>query len=427
MNWKEAGTILALILLNGFFAGSELALVSARKARLKVRSEAGSRGARAALALLENPTRLLSSLQIGITLVGILTGVYSGAIFAGDLAHVLERFEALRPYAYHVAFGIVVVTITYLSLILGELVPKRVALARPEPIAEIVAYPVTWVAKTAAPLVWVLQASTEAVTRLLPLRSAPQITVTEDEIRSLIATGTKEGVFHGRERDMIDSVLRLADRSAESIMIPRGDIVWLDVGSSLEEMWNEARRSGHSRFLLANGELEQLVGVITLADLGEALRARAADIQQYARVPLYVSPSVTILKLLDLFRESSVHLAVVTGEYGEVQGVATPMDILKAIAGELPQTGSRERAEAVRRDDGSWLMDGQLSIHEAEQVLSRHDLTHGEAYHTIAGFVLWHLGRLPVAGETLTWRDLRLEVIDMDGQRIDKIMVSSRG
>jgi putative hemolysin len=247
------GTILALILLNGFFAGSELALVSARKARLKVRSDAGSRGARTALTLLEDPTRLLSSLQIGITLVGILTGVYSGAVFAENLAHVLERFEAIQPYSYQVAFGIVVVTITYLSLIFGELVPKRLALARPEPIAEIVAYPVMWVAKVAAPLVWVLQTSTEAVTRLLPLQSAPQITVTEDEIRALIATGTKEGVFHGRERDMIYSVLRLADRSAESIMIPRGDIVWLDAGSSLDEMWNEAQRSGHSRFLLASG------------------------------------------------------------------------------------------------------------------------------------------------------------------------------
>lgn len=210
-------------------------------------------------------------------------------------------------------------------------------------------------------------------------------------------------------------------------MVPRGDIVWLDATSSLEEMWDEARSSGHSRFLLANGELEQLLGVITLADLGEAIRARTEDVQQYARMPLYVSPSVTILKLLDLFRESSVHLAIVTGEYGEVQGVATPMDVLKAIAGELPQTGSRERAEAVRREDGSWLMDGQLSIHEAEHVLARNDLTRGDAYHTIAGFVLWHLGRLPVSGETLTWRDLRLEVVDMDGQRIDKIIVSARG
>jgi len=426
MNWTEAGILLALIVLNGFFAGSELALVSARKARLKARAEAGSRGARAALALLEDPTRLLSSLQIGITLVGILTGVYSGAVFAEDLARVLEGVEAVRPYAYEAAFGIVVVTITYLSLILGELVPKRMALARPEPIAEVVAYPVMWVAKIAAPLVWILQASTEAVTRLLPLQSAPQATVTEDEIRALIATGTKEGVFMGRERDMIDSVLRLADQSAESIMVRRRDIVWLDAGSSLEEMWNEARHSGHSRFLLATGDLEQLTGVITLADLGEALRAQATDLQQYTRAPLYVSPSVSILRLLELFRESNVHLAVVTGEYGDVQGVATPMDILKAIAGELPHVGSRERAEAVRREDGSWLIDGQLSIHETGQVLSRNDLTHGDAYHTIAGFVLWHLGRLPVCGETLTWRDLRFEVIDMDGQRIDKILVSAR-
>lgn len=426
MNWTEAGTILALILLNGFFAGSELALVSSRRARLKIRSEAGSRGARAALALLDNPTRLLSSLQIGITLVGILTGVYSGAVFAADFARVLERFEAIRPYAYEVAFGIVVVAITYFSLILGELVPKRIALAHAEPIAELVAFPVTWLAKLTAPLVWVLQASTDAITRLLPLQSAAQTTVTEDEVRALIATGAKEGVFQGRERDMIEGVLRLADRSVESAMIPRGDIIWLDTNSSLEEMWNEARQSGHARFLLATGELEQLAGVITLADLGEALRMGRLDIQQQARTPLYVSPSVSLLRLLDLFRESNVHLAVVTGEYGEIQGVATPMDILKTIAGEIPDTGSRERAEAIRRDDGTWLMDGQLSIDGAEQVLSRNDLRQGEAYHTIAGFVLWRLGRLPVVGETLTWRDLRFEIMDMDGQRIDKLLVTPR-
>jgi putative hemolysin len=426
MNWTEAGTILALILLNGFFAGSELALVSARRARLKVRADAGHAGARVALKLLEDPTRLLSSLQIGITLVGILTGVYSGAVFAEDVAHVLERFQSLQPYTEEVAFGIVVVAMTYLSLILGELVPKRVAMVHAERIAELVSRPMQWVAWIAAPLVWILRASTEAITRLLPVKSATEASVTEDEVRALIAAGTKEGVFHRREKEMIDAVLRLADRSVESVMVPRRDIIWLDARAPLEEMWAEARATGHARFLIAESDLEQLLGVVTLADLGDALRAGRLDPAQHVRSPLHVPPTVSLLRLLELFRESPVHLAVVTGEYGEIQGLVTPMDILKAIAGELPHSGSRERAEAIRRADGSWLIDAQLSIHEAEQVLGRNDLAEGDAYHTLAGFVLWRLGRLPVAGESLVWRDLRIEVLDMDGPRIDKILVTPR-
>jgi putative hemolysin len=300
-------------------------------------------------------------------------------------------------------------------------------MAHAEPIAIFVAIPISWVAVIASPLVWLLQISTEAVTRLLPLKSAEEASVTEDEVRSMIATGTKEGVFHRHEKEMIDGVLRLADRSVESVMIPRGDIIWLDATAPLEETWSEARASGHARFLLCERELEQLVGVITLADLGEAVRAGRLDAPQQVRPPLYVPPSVSLLRLLELFRESSTHLAVVTDEYGGILGLATPMDILKAIAGELPDIGSRERAEAVQRDDGSWLIDGQLGIHEVERVLGRNDLAHDEDYHTLAGFVLWRLGRLPVCGESLTWRDLRIEVIDMDGPRIDKLLVSPRG
>jgi putative hemolysin len=426
MNWFETGIILALILVNGFFSGSELALVSARKARLRARAEAGHRGARVALQLLENPTRLLSSVQIGITLVGILTGVYSGAVFAEDLARVLERIAWLTSYALETAFVIVVVVVTYLSLILGELVPKRLALAHAEAIAEFVAIPMLWVARIAAPLVWLLEVSTEAVTKLLPLQSASHASVIEDEVRALIAAGTKEGVFLRREKEMIDGVLRLADRSVESIMVPRGDIIWLDSKAPLEEMWNEARTSGHARFLLCEGELEQLLGVISLADLADALRQGRLDPERHVRAPLHVPPSVSLLKLLDLFREASVHLAIVTGEYGEIRGVATPIDILKSIAGELPELGSREIAEATLRDDGSWLIDGQLGIHEAERLLNRSDLALGENYHTVAGFVLWHLGRLPVAGESLAWRDLRFEIMDMDGPRIDKVLISIR-
>jgi putative hemolysin len=210
------------------------------------------------------------------------------------------------------------------------------------------------------------------------------------------------------------------------MMVPRGDIIWLDSNMPLGDMWAEARASGHARFLLCTGELEQLIGVITLADLGEALRLNTQDLTTLAKPPLHVPPSVSLLRLLELFRESSVHLAVVTDEYGGINGLATPADILKAIAGEMADFGSRERAEALRREDGSWLIDGQLGINEAERVLERNDLTHGDDYYTIGGFVLWHLGRVPVCGDTLTWRDLRIEVVDMDGPRIDKLLVAAR-
>lgn len=426
MNWTEASIIVGLILLNGLFAGSELALVSARKARLRARAEKGHRGARIALQLLENPTRLLSTVQIGITAVGILTGVYSGAVFAEDLAKVLERAAWLAPYATQTAYAVVVLSVTYLSLIVGELVPKRIALAHAESIAEYVALPMDWLSRVAFPLVWLLQVSTDAVAKLLPLSSAPQASVTEDELRALVAAGAREGVFQVREKELIEGVLRLADRSAESVMVPRADIIWLDAREPLQDLWREARQSGHARFLLCNGELEQLIGVITLADLGEALRIGKLEPEQYVRTPLFVPPSVSLLRLLELFRESSVHLAVVTDEYGEIHGLLTPADILKAIAGEMRDMGSRERAEAVRCEDGSWLIDGQMSIHDTERLLERDDMTLGENYHTLAGFVLWHLGRLPVAGEKLTWRDLQIEVVDMDGTRIDKVSITQR-
>jgi putative hemolysin len=244
-------------------------------------------------------------------------------------------------------------------------------------------------------------------------------------VKRLIAEGARTGVFNVAERDMIDGVLRLADRSVRSVMTPRVEVVWLDATAPLAETWAEARASGHARFLLCEGELEQLIGVITLADLGEALRLEV-DARPYARAPLQVLRSLSLLRLLEMFRESSVHLAIVADEYGSIEGLATPADILKAIAGELTDMGSRERTEATRREDGSWLMDGQLPIHEAERALERNDLASGDDYYTIGGFMLWHLGRLPVAGECLAWRDLRLEVVDMDGPRIDKILVARR-
>jgi putative hemolysin len=423
----EAAVILGLIVLNGLFASAELALVSARRSRLKALAEGGHRGAKAALALLDDPTRLLSSVQVGITLVGILTGVYSGAAYSAELsAWVTSIHPAAERYSQEIAYGAIVVVMTYFSLVIGELVPKRMAMAHADRWATLVAIPMQFVARFGAPIVWLLQRSTDTLLRLLPTAGSSQTSVTDDDVRALATEGMQTGALHRHEAEMIDSVLRLADRSIEAIMVPRGDILWLDINEPVATLWDEARRSGHARFLLCRGELEQLIGVISLANLGEALRRGAIDADVDAQPPLHVPESISIFKLLETFRRSSVHLGVVTNEYGGIEGLVTPADILKAIAGDLPEMGSRDAAGAQQRDDGSWLIDGHLAIHEAERVLGRKDLARGENYNTMAGFVLWHLGRMPVPGEKLAWRDLSIEVVDMDGLVVDKLLVQAR-
>jgi putative hemolysin len=412
----QAAVLLGLIFLNGLFASAELALVQARKPRLKALADKGNPGARAALKLLEHPTRLLSSAQFGITLVSVLTGVYSGAAFSDGVAHWIAQFALLAPYARELAYGAIVVVMTYVSLVLGELVPKRMAMAHADRWATLVAIPVQVIAIVGAPVVWLLQKSTDALLRLLPTGGSAQTSVTDDDVRALAAEGLQTGALHRHEAEMIDSVLRLADRNIDAIMVPRGDILWLDVDEPVTTLWDEARRSGHARFLLCRGELEQLIGVISLANLGEALRRGRIDPDADVQAPLHV----------ETFRRSSVHLGVVTNEYGGIEGLVTPADILKAIAGDLPDLGTRDSASVVTRDDGSWLIDGHLPIHEAERALGRRDLARGDNYNTMAGFVLWHLGRLPVAGEQLAWRDLSIEVVDMDGLVIDKLLVTPR-
>lgn len=424
---QQAAVILGLIILNGFFASAELALVSARRSRLNTLAEAGHRGARAALALLDNPTRLLSSVQVGITLVGILTGVYSGAAWSKPVAAwVSEVYPPLALYSQEIAYTAIVVVMTYFSIVLGELLPKRLAMAHADRWSTLVAIPMQVVARVTSPLVWALQRSTEGLLKLMSVAGSKQSDVTDDDVRALATEGMQTGALHKLEAEMIDSVLRLADRNISTIMVPRGDILWLDIGEPVNTLWDEARRSGHARFLLCRGELEQLIGVISLANLGEALRRGVIDQEVDVQPPLHVPESISIFKLLETFRRASVHLGVVTNEYGGIEGLVTPADILKAIAGDWPEMGSREAAGAVQRDDGSWLIDGHLPIHEVERALARKDLARGENYNTMAGFVLWHLGRMPVPGEKLAWRDLTVEVVDMDGLVIDKLLVQPR-
>jgi putative hemolysin len=419
----EIAFIFLLVLLNGFFALSEMALVASKRARIQAAVDQGKTGAKSALALIEDPNTLLSSIQIGITLISILTGVYSGATMAERLGGTLLGYGVPSIYAENVAFGIVVLLVTFVSLIIGELVPKRVALLHAESLAIRVAPIMRWFAMIMAPLVWLLRVSVDAVLKLLPMSAAGQAAVTEDDVRALVAEGTRAGVFLASERRLLEGVLALADRKVGSIMIPRQDVVWLDMDDPIESIWEQAKESGHARFLIAREKLDNLLGVITLADLSEAVHRGRIDPDRDILPPLHIPDSISALQLLDQFQRSSTHLAVVTDEYGEIEGITTPIDILKAIAGELPELGSRERPEALSRADGSWLIDGHLPIEELQRRLNRRDLA-GRDYHTVAGFVLARLGRIPKAGDTLTWRDLRIEIMDMDGVRIDKILLT---
>ncbi len=419
--------LLALLVVNGLFAMTELAVLSSRRTRLQQLSDEGSRGAREALALLDEPTRFLSTVQIGITLIGVLAGVYSGASFAGPLERWMETLGLFAGYAEPLAYGAVVVSVTYLSLVIGELVPKRWALGRPEAIATAVAPTMRWIATASAPIVWLLQRSTDLVLRILRLRKSTRSSISEEEIRAMIAEGTREGVFHREEHRMIEGVLRLADRNLRSIMMPRGDIQWLDTADSREAVWDTVRMNSHSRYLVCRGDIDELVGVVQIPDLLDWVRDPAGDsLEQRVTAPFVVQETTTILRLLELFRESAVHLAVVVDEHGSIEGIVTPSDVLTAIAGELPNIGGLDLPEAVRRQDGSWLLDGRLPIDEAERVLGRRDMGSGDDYTTIAGFVLAQIGRLPVTAETFRWKDLQFEIVDMDGVRIDKLLVKRR-
>ncbi len=420
----EIVVILLLILVNGFFALSEMALVSARRTRLQAAAEQGRSGAKSALALLEDPTTLLSAIQIGITLISILTGLYSGATFAGRLSQELVALGIDSNYIEQISSAVVVISVGYLTLIVGELVPKRVALTHAESLAMFVAPVMRVFARIMAPFVWLLRTSVNVVLKILPVSSAPHAAVTEDDVRALVAEGTQAGVSLPSERRLLEGVMALADRKVGSIMIPRQDVIWLDLEEPLETLWQQARESGHARFLVARGKLDNLLGMISLADLTDAVHRGRLDTQRDLQPPLHIPDSLSVLQLLDQFQKSSTHLAIVTDEYGEIEGITTPIDILKAIAGELPELGSRERPEVVQRSDGSWLVDGHLSIEELQQKLGRRDMV-GRDYHTVAGFVLARLGRIPKAGDTLTWRDLKIEIMDMDGVRIDKVMLHS--
>lgn len=428
MIWQEILIILLMILLNAFFALSEIAVVSSRRARLQQYALDGRRGAATALRLADDPTGFLSSVQVGITLIAILAGAYGEAALAEPLQKVLADVPLFAPYAGSVSSAIIIVSLTFVSLIIGELVPKRLALRNPERLACIVAPPMLLLSKIAYPVIWFLRQVTELALRLFTAPPVEDPRMTEEEVKTLIAEGTEAGVFELAEREMLEGVLRVADRSVRSIMTPRPDVVWLDLNDSVEETYDTIAGSGHSRFPVARHDVDNIIGIVHSKDLlGLTRKGGQIDLKSVARDPIYVHEGTPILKLLESFRASTVHMAVVLDEHGTIQGIVTPTDILVAIAGDLPEREGEDEPNAIMRADGSWLLDGQMPVYEVERTLEIRGLSaHEHEYTTLAGFVLTQLGHIPVPGEVFDWNDWRFEVVDLDGRRIDKVLAITR-
>ena len=416
--------ILVLIVLNGVFAMSELAVVSARKVRLQQWAGTGDGKAQTALELANSPNRFLATVQIGITLVGILAGAFGEATIAEALSTRLSSYPLLQPYSKLISLAVVVLGITYLSLVVGELVPKRLALYSPERIARAVAGPMNVLSMISFPVVRLLSISTEVVMRLLLGGRASQETpVTEEEIKVLIDKGTQAGVFEVAEQDMVAGVFRLNDRSVDALMTPRTEIVWLDLGDTADEIQRKFASSGYSRFPVCQGNLDNVLGVVQVGDiLALSLECQPVDLSASLQSPIFVPETASASRVLELFKESGVSMALVIDEYGGIQGLVTIDDIVKEIVGDI----ELDRPKAILRKDGSWLIDGMLSVDEFKELFGISQLP-GEKrdrYQTVGGFVMSYLGRIPSTADHFEARGLYIEVIDMDGKRVDKVLVT---
>lgn len=420
--------ILLLIMGNGVLAMSEAAIISARKARLERLSDEGHAGAKAALELAKAPTRFLSTTQIGITLVGILAGAFGGATVAEKLAETLDEIEPLAPYSDGVALVLVVLTITFLSLILGELVPKRLALNNPERIASLVAGPMNFLSKITAPVVTFIGFTTDITLRLLGVKPSIEPPVTEDEIRILIEHGTQAGVFDEAEQDMVDSILSLDQTRVKELMTPRTKVIWLDVDDSIEANLQKIAGSGFSYYPVYQDSPDNVVGIASVKDMwAKTIKGEKLELKECLRKPTFVPDTVFALKMLDIFQESGEHVALVLSEFGGVEGIVTLIDIMEAIVGDLPSLREIAEAQPFQREDGSWLLDGLLSIDEVKEMFELEADLLGEennTFSTLGGFLVMNLERIPKAGDYLESGGLRFEVMDMDANRVDKVLVT---
>ncbi len=419
----EIFIILLLTIVNGVFSLSEIAVISARKPRLQQRAEAGNHGARRALELAENPNNFLSTVQVGITLITIFTGIFSGATLSEELAILLNRAGIPAQYSEGVSIALVVVATTYLSLVVGELVPKSVALNNAEGAATAVAPFMFSLSKRTSPLVRLLTYSTHFVVRLLGIKPSEEPPVTEEEVEIMLQQGAQVGIFEPGEEEMVRRIFRLSDRKVSSLMTPRREIVWLNPDDPVEKIQEKMATTGYSRFPVATGNLDKVVGLVRAKDLLlQSLAGQPLNLSSILRPPLYVPESMPALDLLERFKEKGVHIALVIDEYGGLEGLVTLNDLLEAIVGDFGRT---TEPEIIQRADGSWLIDGTLSTAELMELLQVDSLPHDEAgyYQTVGGFIMAMLERLPISGDFFEWGGHHFEVMDMDGLRVDKVLL----
>jgi putative hemolysin len=419
--------VFLLILANGIFAMTEIALVSARKARLQQRAESGDKGAKAALSLVEAPNRFLSTVQIGITLVGILTGAVGGATLTQDVASLLNRIPIIALHSQGIALVIVVLLITYFSLVLGELIPKRLALGNAEKISMAMARPVKILSRLASPVVRILSVSTELGLRLIGIKPSQDPPITDEEIKVLMEQGTQVGIFEEAEQDIVESVFRLSDRRVDAIMTPRTEILWLDLDEPFEKNLQEIMQSTHTIFPVAQGNLDNVQGILLSKDLLSAVRQGGdIDLRKLIRPPVFVPESTPALSVLNTIKQQVVHVALVIDEYGGLLGMVTLFDILASIIGAITEPGQSVEPQAVHRPDGSWAIDGLMKVDEFKELMNLDELPDQErvGYQTLGGLVMSQLGTIPSPGQYFDWNGLRFEVLTMAGRRVDEVLVS---
>jgi len=426
---KDVLLLLLLIALNGIFAMSEIAVVSARRARLIQLAEEGSKGARHALTLASEPTRFLSSVQVGITSIGILNGAIGEGAIAARLRPALEQVPLLAPYADTLSLAIMVAVLTYVSLIIGELVPKRIALIHPETVASVIARPMEVVAGVTRPIVFLLSVSTDSILRLFRVRQAKQPGVTADEIRVMLEQGAEEGVFEPTEHELVTNVLNLDERHVGAVLTPRSNIVYVDIRDSVDTLREKLREQPHSVLPLCEGSLDKVLGFVRSTKVLERFLERGQpDLPSLAEPPLFVPETMTLMKLLEQFKRTHLPIALVVDEFGDVEGLVSFTDVISSIVGDLPTEPGEEPA-IVQREDGSWLLDGAVDLDtalrtlEAEAIVSDEDRQH---FHTLGGLAMVALGRVPRTGDVFERGDYRFEVVDMDGNRVDRVLASRK-
>ncbi len=412
----EIFIIIGLILLNGILSMSEIALVSARKARLELDAKRGNKSAQTALKLAGEPDRFLSTIQIGITLIGILTGLYSGEAFAYNLAEVVRHVPVLEPYALGVSKTIIVIIVTYLTLIMGELVPKRIGMGYAERVSMLVAKPMYFLSKLALPFVWLLSKSTSLVIKITGIKANEENKVTEEEIKAIVKEGFDGGEVQEVEQDIVERVFNLGDRNVGSIMTHRSDVT-----DSIEKIREKVQENLFNIYPVASEKFDNIKGVVYLKDLFGRIDEPDFSLEEVIRPAQYLPENQSVYNALEQFKEARVKYGIVTDEFGGIQGIVTLKDIMEGLIGQVPEVG--EEAEIVQRADGSWLVDGQYNFYDFLEYFDMEDLYAEHDYNTLSGLILEILERVPKTGETLTWLTFEFEIVDMDGARIDKVLV----